>query len=171
MFERKLTRDEIYIGKRVSVRSLYNIKDTIIHLRDFEPDPIELGYGTIISIDNKPDISHLDKEANRIHSVLNLSTDDEIYINGGSHMNQEKLKLEDLKVGMTASFSQLTDIFDTFIYFEDFNTETFTGKIVHIVGVREQAHDPVPAMLRKKNGGLSVFYQTTDGISDLDFAE
>lgn len=77
-------------------------------------------------------------------------------------MSKEKLRLEDLKVGMRVTKEQLEDIYGVWIYFDHYDNE-LGGTIIYIgQGSTNESREAV----RKNNGVLSTFYQDLDYIDE-----
>lgn len=57
--------------------------------------------------------------------------------------NFGKLKLEDLKVGMTVRLSQLENIFNVWIYLGEYNIEIEEGKIIYISDTKLDISDDI----------------------------
>lgn len=77
-------------------------------------------------------------------------------------MKKEKLKLEDLKVGMRVTKEQLSEIYGVCIYFDHYDTE-LGGTIIYIgEGGTKESKEAV----RSNNGVISTFYQDLDYIDD-----
>ena len=87
-------------------------------------------------------------------------------------MTKPELKYEDLKVGMTASFDQLRNLYDVYVYFDNFDRATHSGVIANFINKEyiTAKDDEIADMLLKKNNGLACHYLSSE-VEDSFFEE
>ena len=75
----------------------------------------------------------------------------------------KKLKLEDLKIGMYVTSTQLEDIYGVYIYLDAYSRNTLEGKILYIC----QKPDEEVDRIEEEYGGLCVFYQDERDLEEV----
>lgn len=76
------------------------------------------------------------------------------------------LRVEDLKIGMIVSKSDLADVFGMYIFLADYDTATYTGRIIHLCTEEDRDSDSRIGELEKENKEIVVYFHSLSSQND-----